>query len=146
MLKYLDTMHEEMIRWMDDPKCHFNINGDDQSIHNYLFYTGQLPSAVSVPNRMGIVNTVGALAAAVKKDHTVYTREKGISESEARVYPYPGTNLTQGQWVGEKFHLTDSHGYFTNHNGRRSCVVHQYDRFGYQLERWIQKYSRLRAG
>ena len=114
---------------MNDPKCWFKINGDDQSIHNYLYYTGKLPFAKAVPSRMGIVNTVGAQALTVKKDHETYTKDKGIHDAEARAYPYEGTNLTAGRWVGEKYFLTDEHGYFTNKNGRRSCVIHQYDRY-----------------
>ena len=126
--------------WMEDPKCWFKINGDDQSIHNYLFYSGKLPFARAIPSRMGIVNTVGAQAFTVKKDHEVYTKARGIPEAEAKVYPYEGTNLTAGRWVGEKYFLTDQNGYFSNKNGRRSCVIHQYDRFGYQFERWLAKF------
>ena len=63
MLNYLEIMHEDMKVWIEVPKCRFNINGDDQSIHNYLFYSGQLPFATSVVNRAGgIVNTVGHFA------------------------------------------------------------------------------------
>lgn len=145
MLEYLGKMHSEMQQWMKDG-CHFKVNGDDQAIHNYLYYTGQLPDARTVRNRMGIVNTVGAQAAAVKREHIAYTKEKGIPESEAQVYPYRGTNLSQGLWVEEKFRLTDRKGYFTNLDGKRSCVVHQYDRFGYQLERWLQKHSEFTKG
>ncbi|CAB9518955.1 expressed unknown protein [Seminavis robusta] len=146
MLDYLDSMHAEMNAWSQDPKCHFEINGDDQSIHNYLFYTNKLGSkANAIPNRMGIVNTVGALARAVKEDHMAYTKERGVHHSEAQVFPYRGTkfNLTEGRWVAENFRLTDPKGFFSNLDGTRSCVVHQYDRFGYQLERWLQKYSGL---
>ena len=137
-------MHKEMKRWMEDPKCHFEINGDDQSIHNYLYYTGQLPNAVAVPNRMGIVNTVGAQSKVVKADHLKYTKERAIPESDARVYPYQGSNLSEGVWVADKYRLTDKHGYFTNLDGKRSCVVHQFDRFGFQFERWLRNYAKLR--
>ena len=34
MLNYLEIMHEDMKVWIEVPKCRFNINGDDQSIHN----------------------------------------------------------------------------------------------------------------
>lgn len=141
VLAYLEAMHKEMNLWMDDPKCHFEINGDDQSIHNYLYYMGKLSSSTrTVPNRMGIVNTVGAQATAVIRDHLRYTKEKGIPDgmNGARTYPYQGTNLTQGVWLPEKFHLTDGQGYFANIDGKRSCVVHQYDRFGYQIQRWFR--------
>jgi hypothetical protein len=57
-------MHKEMAEWMKDPKCCCNkMNGDDQSIHNYLFYTGKFPNATAIQNRMGIVHTVGKQAA-----------------------------------------------------------------------------------
>jgi len=59
MLKYLEVMYGEMKAWIRQKKCHFGMNGDDQSIHNYLFYTGQLPFAHSIRNRIGIVNTPG---------------------------------------------------------------------------------------
>jgi len=67
MLKYLEAMYGEMKVWINDRKCHYGINGDDQSIHNYLFYTGQLPFAQSIPNRVGIVNTAGVEAAILFK-------------------------------------------------------------------------------
>ena len=70
MLKYLEVMYEEMKVWINEPKCRFDINGDDQSIHNYLFYTGQLPFATAMPQRSGaIVNTVGAAGAKMWKWH-----------------------------------------------------------------------------
>jgi len=140
MLQYLQVVYNEMQVWMEDPNCHFKINGDDQSIHNYLFYTGRLPFARAIPNRMGTVNTVGAQAIAVKKDHEEYTKSKRIGEAEAKVYPYQGTNLTQGKWLADKYGLTDQQGYFANEDGKRSFVVHQYDRFGYQLERWFWRF------
>ena len=144
MLEYLDTMHTEMKSWMQDPKCHFKINGDDQSIHNYLYYNGNLTFASAIPNRMGIVNTVGAQSAIVKKDHEANMKDRGITGGrEAQMFPYPGANMSQGLWVGTKFQLTDDRGYFTNLDGHRSCVIHQYDRYGFQLERWLQKYSGL---
>ena len=63
MLEYLGIMEQEMTDWMKDPKCCCNqMNGDDQSIHNYLFYTGRFPFATAIKNRMGIVHTVGKQA------------------------------------------------------------------------------------
>lgn len=63
MIEYLGIMEQEMTEWMKDPKCCCNkMNGDDQSIHNYLFYTGRFPFAKAIKNRMGIVNTVGKQA------------------------------------------------------------------------------------
>eukprot|EP00526_Cylindrotheca_closterium_P004996 CAMPEP_0113603508 /NCGR_PEP_ID=MMETSP0017_2-20120614/1315_1 /TAXON_ID=2856 /ORGANISM="Cylindrotheca closterium" /LENGTH=628 /DNA_ID=CAMNT_0000511903 /DNA_START=51 /DNA_END=1934 /DNA_ORIENTATION=+ /assembly_acc=CAM_ASM_000147 len=68
--EYLGIMHQEMSEWMKNPKCCCNkMNGDDQSIHNYLFYTGRFPNATSIPNRFGIVHTVGKQAAEIYKAH-----------------------------------------------------------------------------
>lgn len=143
ILDYLEIMHHEMKIWMEDPKCHFKINGDDQSIHNYLYYTGKLPFARAIPNRMGIVNTVGAQSALVKKQHSAVLKSRGITGRDAQIATYPGSNFSHGLWVGKQFQITDDHGYFTNLDGTTSCVVHQYDRYGYQLEKWLQSYSGL---
>jgi hypothetical protein len=52
-------MYEEMKVWISEPKCRFDMNGDDQGIHNYLFYHNK-PFATAMANRAGsIVNTVG---------------------------------------------------------------------------------------
>jgi hypothetical protein len=111
VLDYLQIMHNEMKDWMEDKNCCCNgINGDDQSIHNYLFYTGKLPMATAFPNRMGIVQTVGHQAALIEKS-----------------------------WLGLQFDLVDEDGYFTNYDGSRSRVIHQYDRFKSQLKNWLRK-------
>ena len=60
MLKYLQAMVDEMYIWMQHPDCCCNpMNGDDQSIHNYLYYTGKLPFADTAKNRVGLVHTAG---------------------------------------------------------------------------------------
>jgi hypothetical protein len=93
MLKYLDIMYAEMQVWISDPKCRFEIDGDDQSIHNYLFYSGQLPFATSIPNRAGgIVNTVGVEGAKIfnahKKAMQEQGREDGTCTSSLKVFNY----------------------------------------------------------
>jgi hypothetical protein len=76
MLRYLEIMYAEMKVWINDTKCRFNINGDDQSMHNYLFYSGQLPFANAIPHRSGgIVNTVGVDGARTWKQHTKEQQE-----------------------------------------------------------------------
>jgi hypothetical protein len=60
MLKYLEILYEEMKVWIANTNCRFAVHGDDQSMHNHLFYSGQLPFATAFANREGgIVNTVG---------------------------------------------------------------------------------------
>lgn len=86
ILAYLGIMYEEMKVWISDTtNCHFDINGDDQSIHNYLYYSGQLPFATSIRNRAGgIVNTVGVEGARVFKAHKQNVIVKGIPESQGK--------------------------------------------------------------
>lgn len=66
MMKYLEIMIAELETWIHDPGCAFS----DQGVHNYLYYSGQLPFAQSMENWVdGIVNTVGIVAEAVVQDH-----------------------------------------------------------------------------
>ena len=83
MLKYLEIMYAEMKHWISTPKCHFKKDGDDQSIHNYLYYSGQLPFATSVVNRAGgIVNTVGFEGSFTRRKHLNIKEKLGISKAD----------------------------------------------------------------
>ncbi len=81
--------------WISDKKCLFEKNGDDQSIHNYLFYTGKLPYATAIPPRTGIVNTVGVDGSRVWKQHKEKV-EKKSRETDAFDGVKPGTK----GWIG----------------------------------------------
>lgn len=120
MLKYLEAMHAEMMAWMGNPKCRFGINGDDQSIHNHLYYSGQLPFATAIANQGGIVNTVGSQGGAIRRQHP-----KG---------PFEGAN-NENRWIGGD--LINDEGLFVNFDGKPSLVVHQFDRFGNNYNRWL---------
>ena len=138
MLKYLEAMYAEMKVWINEPKCRFNLNGDDQTIHNYLFYTGQLPFASAIRNREGIVNTVGVEGA--KLWHAKRKRledERGMTENQAAWQDYPGAN--DRTWIGVEFNVTDGDGYFTQYDGSRSRVIHQFDRYGNTMGKWLGK-------
>jgi hypothetical protein len=144
MIKYLEIMYEEMKIWIEEPKCRFDINGDDQSIHNYLYYSGQLPFATSVVNRMGgIVNTIGHHAAQVKKRHVAKVmEEKGITSREAHLVPFEGYN--DKTWInypeGHIDHgITNDEGKFIEFDGSISRVVHQWDRFDWMYTHWLEK-------
>uniref|UniRef100_A0A7S2A6F2 Uncharacterized protein n=1 Tax=Trieres chinensis TaxID=1514140 RepID=A0A7S2A6F2_TRICV len=138
MLKYLSAMYGEMRLWMADPKCHFSMNGDDQSIHNYLFYSGKLPFANKIPNRSGIVHTVGAQGSIILKAHRKrHMDEKGIDQGKATRTPYDGAD--DKTWIGFHHDLTDNDGFFVNMDGSRSHVIHQYDRFGPNFEGWLAR-------
>jgi hypothetical protein len=121
MLEYLRVMHKEMDEWMNDPKCCcIPMNGDDQSMHNYLYYTGKLDHiAVAIPNRMGLVHTIGAIGSLILNAHQVQKRK-----------PFDLDEHGSGGWLGLQYGLTDKEGYIVDYNGERSFVVHQYDRFG----------------
>ena len=139
MIQYLGIMHSEMEKWMEDPKCCCTgMVGDDQYIHNYLFYSGRFPEALAVPNRMGIVNSVGAQGDMIAQAHVRNRVAAGMSPDEAEEAPFDGSDMDSGRWLGLHYDLTDSDGFFTNFDGTKSCVVHQYDRFGSQFEAWMQ--------
>lgn len=136
MIKYLEAMYGEMKVWINEAKCRFNLNGDDQTIHNYLYYTGQLPFATAIRNREGIVNTVGVEGAQLW--HAKRKRleaEQGLTEQQAASVPYPGANANT--WIGTEFNVTDAEGYFTQYDGERSRVVHQFDRYGRTMGGWL---------
>jgi len=138
MLKYFEVMYEEMKVWIQDEKCRFDINGDDQSIHNYLFYSGQLPFATSIVNRAGgIVNTVGKRAATIWKQNVATQQSKGISKREAEQSPLPGADGRL--WIGLEMNVTNEAGLFTEADGSLSRVIHQWDRFGYTFAKWLSK-------
>jgi hypothetical protein len=139
MLEYLDEMEREMNAWMADRKCHFRTNGDDQSIHNYLYYTGRLPNAKAIPNGLGIVNTVGYQASVIFQAHQARMKAMNKTDSEA----YEGTIIGTKPWITQEYDITDEEGYILNHDGTKSAVVHQYDRFGIPFAIWLQQASGL---
>jgi len=148
MIKYLTIMYEEMKVWINDPVCHFDINGDDQSIHNHLYYSGQLPFATAVVNRMGgIVNTVGVEGAILAKQHRQVMMDRyNIEQGAAMWKPFDGSNINEGgsRWIGEQFNMADDEGYFTEFDGSRSRVIHQWDRFGRPfVDLWMNKHGEI---
>jgi hypothetical protein len=137
MTKYLDEMYEEMKAWLADPKCRLKTLADDQSIHNWLFYNGDLAEAVAIPHREGIVNTVGYEGSKIFEDNVKQNKEKGLDDSAANDAPFPGQ--TDRTWIStEQFGLTTEDGEFTNADGTVSAVVHQYDRLGLPFFTWMR--------
>jgi hypothetical protein len=136
-------MQAEMDEWMNDPKCCcFQTNADDQSMHNYLFYSGKLDHiAVAIPNRMGLVNTVGSIAAMIWEQHVDQKKREleaaGKNSDDAHMEPFASEG--EENWLGLHYGLTDKEGYFVNFDGKRSFVVHQIDRFGVGYNHWLQK-------
>lgn len=117
MLKYLEIMYAEMKVWISRHECHFSMNGDDQSIHNYLFYSGQLPFAEAIPNRHGgIVNTVGVEGSKVFKAHIARGMAQGLSRSQGEYRV--GSSFMMLRWSSACSLTLEST--CTNHNGIQS--------------------------
>jgi hypothetical protein len=146
VLAYFDIMYKEMRNWMSDANCCcFKMNGDDQSIHNYLYYTGQfdpVPGGVTAyaHRSSAVVNTIGYVASKIFDAHRKIRLDRlKMNGAEFKsVEPYDGANETLGRWLGLHYGLTDGQGYFTELDGSRSRVVHQYDRFSWPVYRWMK--------
>jgi hypothetical protein len=134
MIKYLATMYKEMRRWIKDPKCRFKTMADDQSIHNWLFYNGDLEGAVAVKFREGIVNTVGFEGDKIFRENEKRHQDEGDRHPD--VQPFPGATLRT--WISTDYGITNEDGEFTNLDGTVSPVIHQYDRLGPPFQRWLQ--------
>jgi hypothetical protein len=140
--EYLELMYREMKVWIADPQCRFNMNGDDQSIHNYLYYTGQFPAGTrSIPHRQGgIVNTVGHFAARLYHEHIA--PQLALPQETSRMIQYPGA--TRLSWIGTEYGVTNEQGLFIELDGSISRVVHQWDRFGSPYSRWLHQQEWIR--
>jgi len=150
MLDYLEIFHGEMNVWMESPKCCcFETNGDDQSMHNYMYYSGMLDKVSggvqAIHNRNGLVHTVGALGSLIFNTH----KEQKKILRKAQNHPRPqdaheeNFDLSEEEdknsksWLGQHYGLTDKEGYFTDYDGSRSFAIHQYDRFGHRFTDWL---------
>ncbi|GKY97194.1 hypothetical protein MPSEU_000677800 [Mayamaea pseudoterrestris] len=137
VIQYLDAMYQEMQAWIMDPKCWFPINGDDQSIHNYLYYSGKLPFATAVPMLTGqsIVNTVGVLGAQSVEHHVKEMSEtRNLTRGEALAQPFRGAR--GDKWCGH-LNVCDQDGFFLESDGTRSRVIHQFDRYDRPFLEWM---------
>ena len=120
--------------WSTDPNCRFDLKGDDQAVHNYLYYSGQLPDATKIPFREpgSMVVTM-----AVEAD-LLFGKHSKPNENGAVLRPYPGS--TQTKWIGMEFNLTDENGFVVDADGTTiTPVLHQYDRFGPYYEKWLDQ-------
>jgi hypothetical protein len=140
MLKYLEVMYEEMKVWMGRrEQCWFDIERDDQAIHNYLYYSGQLPFATSVAHRTGgIVHVAGHEASHLAEAHFArLKKEKGLERRDAKQIPYE--DATNKSWLGLSYKLTDEYGRLTEHDGSISRVIHQFDLFQHMYVSWLDR-------
>ena len=121
---YLKAMVTEMDYWKTRENCRIDMPGDDQSIHNYLYYTNQLPNARSIPHRTGPIHVVGYQAARIFKRAEKEAKEKGLP-----IGNYYVKGDKRGQWLPEMDGLIDTEtGLIINHDGSPSAQVHQFDR------------------
>lgn len=144
MLRYLEIMYAEILEWLSTDDCTFS----DQPVHNYLYYSGQLPFARSVENQSegSVVNTVYIAANDIVKRHV---------KEMSRLHDLPPANKGQikkalkfgfagshgRRWIGEdEFRWIDDEGYFLNFDGSRSPAVHKWDRFGVEGSYFYQKF------
>jgi len=119
-------------------KCRIDMPGDDQSIHNYLYYTNRFKNVITVPHRRGSIHVVGYHAARIHENVTKEAEEKGIHDVGSLV---KGSGGRWQEWLDTKrYDLLDPHtGLIVNLDGSPSAQVHQVDRFGPLNHQWMKK-------
>jgi len=153
VLQYLEKMVKTFEAWSSKKKCRFSTIGDDQAVHDYLYYTGQLKElpAKAVPHRTGVVHTVGYEGDVIYRKHV---KTYGNDGGRANDHNYAGANFPR-TWISpENAKVEDSHsggaarssvslinknGLFTNFDGSVSPVIHQFDRLGPPYQRWLNQ-------
>mgnify|MGYP004361456491 CR=1 FL=1 len=90
-----------------------------------------------------IVHTVGAEAAEIFVAHQKLWKARGKGDNDRTVELFEGADMSKRQWIGADRKLTDEEGFFTNLDGTRSAVVHQYDRYGRRFaQSWLAQFAR----
>ncbi len=90
MIDYFNIMEATFTEWVSTPKCRFAFIGDDQSVHNYLYYTKKLLNATAVPFRTGMVNTVGGQGSQIYDAHVEHWKKRGMDQGHANNQAYEG--------------------------------------------------------
>jgi len=139
IIGYIDTMVEEFDVWMKQANCRIDMPGDDQSVHNYLYYTNRLEKAVAIPHRTGPLHVVGWPAARIWQHAIEEAKEQGMKESGFSELADFYVNDDKWQaWLPEKLSLLDPEtGLIVNKDGSSSAQVHQVDRFGSLNRKWL---------
>lgn len=139
ILEYLNAMREEFDYWKTREECRIDIIGDDQSIHNYLYYTNRLGDARAIPHRTGPIHVAGYTAARIYESATIAAAERG--EAPADFYAKDGA---WQNWLPEEYGLIDPKtGLIVNLDGLPSAQVHQFDRFNDLWEGWFRKMKEM---
>lgn len=157
ILEYLHAMMNEIKYWNTHAECIDGGVGDDQSIHNYLYYTNQLNyttadgkfvNAVAIPHRTGAIHVVGVQAARIyERVHKINNCQEWPEPCPARANFYVKDNNVTA-WLPEHpgfgapddtTRLLDSAtGFILNLDGTPSAQVHQVDRFNDLPEKWFE--------
>mmetsp|Transcript_2515 Transcript_2515/g.5495 ORF Transcript_2515/g.5495 Transcript_2515/m.5495 type:complete len:894 (+) Transcript_2515:69-2750(+) len=136
IIDYIDTMVDEFNLWMKSERCRINMPGDDQSVHNYLYYTNRLKNAIAIPHRTGPLHVVGWQAARVFERAQEEAKGQGVSNL-ANFYV---KDDNWKNWLPEKYGLLDPNtGLLLNKDGSPSAQAHQVDRFGDLNKKWITR-------
>mmetsp|Transcript_12911 Transcript_12911/g.27876 ORF Transcript_12911/g.27876 Transcript_12911/m.27876 type:complete len:867 (+) Transcript_12911:75-2675(+) len=155
IINYIQVMVEEFDYWKARVNCRCDMVGDDQSIHNYLYYTNRFGrDTVTIKHRTGPIHVVGKQASGIVKRLIKRTQEDGHGQSADKAeewiksnmrhkFPYDMMNERE---LSEWQNLTDlKTGHVLNLDGVPSPQIHQTDRFGVLWEAFFQeKLNRLK--
>mmetsp|Transcript_7581 Transcript_7581/g.11578 ORF Transcript_7581/g.11578 Transcript_7581/m.11578 type:complete len:541 (-) Transcript_7581:147-1769(-) len=149
ILDYIDVMMEEFDNWKEEKDCRSDMVGDDQSIHNYLYYKQRFKNVASIPHRTGPIHIVGVQADQIFRATIKKAAEEGYGEDLAKAetfvnqqgYMHWGESKDTGTrpedwrtWLPAEHELIDPEtGFILNLDGKPSPQVHQFDRFGLML-------------
>jgi hypothetical protein len=141
IIDYIDAMGAEFIEWKDKDNCRIDLPGDDQSIHNYLYYTNKLKNARAYPHRTGPIHVIGFEAAGIYKKAEAESEEQGMELTQTPSFYVKDKKWNE--WLPQKFgNITDPKtGLITNMDGTISAQVHQYDRFGGLISGWLNNFE-----
>lgn len=127
ILDYIDVMLGEFDYWKDKDECRFETIGDDQSIHNYLYYTNQFNNATVIPHRTGPIHVIG------------YEGSVILAKAEANGGIGNDTENWK-EWLPSEYNLIDpTTGLILNKDGSPSPQIHQFDRIEPLLEEWLEE-------
>ena len=134
ILDYIDVMEEEFKYWMQRENCRIDNKADDQSVHNYLYYTNRFKNAVSIPHRQGPIHVVGYQADRIFKAASKEAEAAGVHVGQV----YKSQNWRE--WLPRKYGLINTTtGLIVNEDDTPSAQIHQVDRFGPLIMGWENK-------
>ena len=119
ILDYIESMEEEFKYWMQRENCRIDIRGDDQSIHNYLYYTNRFKNAVSIAHRQGPIHVVGYQAARIFETAKKEAKDAGVGIR--RIFNHDNN---WKEWLPRKYSLINTNtGLIVNEDGTPSAQV-----------------------